>query len=46
LSKSIEVTQELERRQEARLITPTELKAEATRDISGTMNAILAVVFR
>jgi DNA-binding ferritin-like protein len=45
MSKSIEVTQELERRQEARLITPTDLKAEATRDIAGTMNAILADVF-
>jgi len=39
------VTQELERRQEARLITPTDLKAEATRDIAGAMNTILADVF-
>jgi starvation-inducible DNA-binding protein len=45
MNKSIEVTQELERRQEARLITPTDLKAEATRDIAGAMNAILADVF-
>ncbi|HEX6833662.1 MAG TPA: DNA starvation/stationary phase protection protein [Rudaea sp.] len=36
---------ELKRRQEAPLITPTDLKAKATRDISGGMNAILADVF-
>jgi starvation-inducible DNA-binding protein len=35
----------MERRQEIPLITPTDLKAEATRDISGAMNAILADVF-
>ena len=45
MNKSIEATQELERRQEAPLITPTDLKAEATRDIAGAMNAILADVF-
>ncbi len=35
----------LEREQEASLITPTDLKAAATRDIAGAMNAILADVF-
>jgi starvation-inducible DNA-binding protein len=45
MSKSIESTQELERRQEAPLITPTDLKAGATRDIAGAMNSILADVF-
>lgn len=45
MTKSIEMTQELERMQEAPLITPTDLKAGATRDIAGAMNAILADVF-
>ncbi len=45
MNKSTEVTQELERKQEIPLITPTDLKADATRDISGAMNAILADVF-
>jgi len=45
MNKSTQVTQEKERRQEIPLITPTDLKAEATRDISGAMNAILADVF-
>jgi starvation-inducible DNA-binding protein len=36
---------ELKRRQEAPLITPTDLKVKATRDIAGGMNAILADVF-
>jgi starvation-inducible DNA-binding protein len=45
MTKSLEVTQELERMQEAPLITPTDLKAGATRDIAGAMNAILADVF-
>jgi ferritin-like protein len=45
MNKSIEVTPELERRQEAALITPSDLKAEATGDIAGAMNAILADVF-
>src|SRR5271167_212133 len=39
MNKSAKVTQELP------LITPTDLKADATRDISGAMNAILADVF-
>ncbi len=45
MTKSFEVMQELERMQEAPLITPTDLKAGATRDIAGAMNAILADVF-
>ena len=45
MNKSTEATREMERRQEIPLTTPTDLKAEATRDISGAMNAILADVF-
>lgn len=37
--------QKLEDRQRAALATPTDLTPEATRDISGSMNAILADVF-
>ena len=36
---------DLKRRQTAPLITPTDLKPRATRDIAGAMNAILADVF-
>jgi starvation-inducible DNA-binding protein len=36
---------ELARRREAPLITPTDLGAEASKDIAGSMNAILADVF-
>lgn len=36
---------ELQRRREASLATPTDLKAAATRDIGGAMNGILADVF-
>ncbi|MGA2551750.1 MAG: DNA starvation/stationary phase protection protein [Burkholderiaceae bacterium] len=35
----------LQKLREAPLITPTDLKPEATRDISGSMNAVLADVF-
>jgi starvation-inducible DNA-binding protein len=45
MKRSIEATQGREHRQEAPLITPTDLKPEATRDIAGAMNAILADVF-
>ena len=45
MKKSIAGRQDLERRQEAPLITPTDLKAAATKDIAGAMNAILADVF-
>ena len=38
-------TEELEHRQAAHLATPTDLKGTATKDISATMNAILADVF-
>ncbi|MBV8630233.1 MAG: DNA starvation/stationary phase protection protein [Silvibacterium sp.] len=38
-------TEELEHRQAAPLATPTDLKPAATKDISATMNAILADVF-
>jgi starvation-inducible DNA-binding protein len=37
--------QELKERQRAPLSTPTDLKEEATRDITGALNAILADVF-
>jgi starvation-inducible DNA-binding protein len=37
--------QDLQRRQNAPLVTPTDLTAAATRDIVGAMNAILADVF-
>jgi starvation-inducible DNA-binding protein len=36
---------ELKHRREAALLTPTDLKSEATRDIAGAMNAILADVY-
>src|SRR3974390_2179838 len=36
---------ELKQRQRAPVDTPTDLSAEATRDIAGAMNAILADVF-
>jgi len=38
-------TQELKERQRAPIATPTDLSAEATREITGAMNAILADVF-
>jgi starvation-inducible DNA-binding protein len=38
-------TQNLQRRQKAPLVTPTDLTAAATRDIVGAMNAILADAF-
>ena len=38
-------TQELKERRRAPVDTPTDLSAEATRDIAGAMNAILADVF-
>jgi starvation-inducible DNA-binding protein len=45
MKKSTAGRQDLERRQEASLLTPTDLKAAATKDIAGAMNAILADVF-
>jgi len=38
-------TEELHRRQDGRLITPTDLGAEATKDITAAMNGVLADVF-
>ena len=37
--------QDIRHREEAPLVTPTDLKAGATKDIAGAMNAILADVF-
>jgi starvation-inducible DNA-binding protein len=45
MKKSIADTEVLERRQQSRMLTPTDLGAAATKDISGAMNAILADVF-
>jgi starvation-inducible DNA-binding protein len=44
-SANAEHKQQLKDRQRAPLSTPTDLTAEATRDIAGAMNAILADVF-
>jgi starvation-inducible DNA-binding protein len=43
--KSTSKTDELKRRRQAPLITPTDLSAKATRDIAGGLNGILADVF-
>ena len=45
MKKSIEATEDIERRQRAPLTTPNDLKAAATKDIAGAMNAILADAF-
>lgn len=45
MSKSSTAVKDLERRQESPLITPTDLRPSATKDIAGAMNAILADVF-
>ena len=45
MKKSSAAIQEEERRQLAPLVTPTDLKTAATKDIAGAMNAILADVF-
>src|SRR6202163_3498100 len=45
MNKSVEVTREPDRRQDASLITPSDLKSGAAKDIAGAMNAILADVF-
>ena len=45
MKKSASAVEELEHRHGAALATPTDLKANATKDISGAMNAILADVF-
>jgi starvation-inducible DNA-binding protein len=43
--KASEKLDDLKRRRAAPLLTPTELEAEASKDIAGGMNAILADVF-
>jgi starvation-inducible DNA-binding protein len=45
VKKSSSTMQGLEREQKAPLVTPTDLKRTATKDIAGAMNAILADVF-
>ncbi|MGC2109861.1 MAG: DNA starvation/stationary phase protection protein [Candidatus Korobacteraceae bacterium] len=45
MKKSKSMTGRLEREQLSPLVTPTDLKAGATKDIAGAMNAILADVF-
>jgi starvation-inducible DNA-binding protein len=45
MKKSQSTTERLEREQLSPLVTPTDLKAGATKDIAGSMNAILADVF-
>jgi starvation-inducible DNA-binding protein len=45
MKKSDATVQDPERKQRAPLLTPTDLKAAATNDIAGAMNAILADVF-
>src|SRR3954453_9139789 len=45
MKKSGNSTATLERRQTAPLHTPTDLASDATKDIAGAMNAILADVF-
>src|SRR5271157_3029253 len=45
MKKSVSATPDLGRKKRAPLVTPTDLKAAATKDISGAMNGILADVF-
>ena len=45
MSKSTEAVRDTERKQVVPLMTPTDLTAEASRDIAGAMNAVLADVF-
>ena len=45
MKKSVVTKQKMQRMQEAPLVTPTDLKPEASKDIAGAMNAILADVF-
>ena len=45
MNKSKKVTAELKRRRSAPLATPSDLHADATRDVAGALNAILADVF-
>ena len=45
MKKSMAITDEMERMQEAALATPTDLGRTASKDITGAMNALLADVF-
>jgi starvation-inducible DNA-binding protein len=45
MKKSTAKSKDLKRKQEAPLITPSDLKSGAAKDIAGAMNAILADVF-
>ena len=45
MKKPTATPHDLERREQAPLITPTDLETAATRDIAGAMNAMLADVF-
>ena len=45
MKKSTAATQNLQREQKSPLITPTDLKTGAARDIAGAINGILADVF-
>jgi starvation-inducible DNA-binding protein len=45
MGKSIATVKDLPNRQEAPLITPTDLEPSAAKDIAGAMNAVLADVF-
>ncbi len=45
MTKSKSATEVMEREQLSPLVTPTDLTGDATKDISGAMNAILADVF-
>jgi starvation-inducible DNA-binding protein len=45
MTKSKTATEVMEREQLSPLVTPTDLSGDATKDISGAMNAILADVF-
>jgi starvation-inducible DNA-binding protein len=45
MNKSVSKMQDLKRRQDAPLATPTDLKAAAVKDITAALNAILADVF-
>ena len=45
MKNSVSKTQDLKRRQDAPLATPTDLHSAATKDIAGAMNAMLADVF-
>ena len=45
MSKTTGTAREAERKRRAPLVTPTDLTREATKEVTGAMNAILADVF-